>query len=278
MTGSTPSAGAVNVAFTPPASNGGSPITSYTAQCVSTNGGVSATKTGAASPQKVIGLTAGKNYHCRVRATNAVGAGPYSPYGATVLVPAAKPGAPTVTGSTPSAGRVNVAFTPPASNGGSPITSYTAQCVSTDGGVTKSQDKTTSPMLVNNLSAGKHYHCRVRATNAVGVGPYSAYGATVLIPAAVVPGAPTVTSSTPSAGAVSVAFNPPANNGGSPITSYVASCVSTDGGATKSKTGTASPLQVIALTSGKHYHCRVRAINAVGTSAFSAFGATVLVT
>ena len=33
------------------------------------------------------GLTGGKNYHCRVRATNAIGTSPYSAYGDTVIVP-----------------------------------------------------------------------------------------------------------------------------------------------------------------------------------------------
>ena len=44
--------------------------------------GSTKTKTGPASPLQVTGLTGGKNYHCRVRATNAVGSGPYSAYGA----------------------------------------------------------------------------------------------------------------------------------------------------------------------------------------------------
>ena len=39
----------------PPASDGGSPITSYTAQCLSTNGGVTKTKIGAGSPLLVTG-------------------------------------------------------------------------------------------------------------------------------------------------------------------------------------------------------------------------------
>ena len=76
------------MAFSPPASDGGSPITGYTAPASRTDGGVTGTKSGAASPLLVTGLTSGKNYHCRVRATNAVGTGPYGAYGATVLVPA----------------------------------------------------------------------------------------------------------------------------------------------------------------------------------------------
>ena len=96
----------------------------------------------------------------------------------------AKPGKPTVTSSTPLAGSVRVAFNPPASDGGSPITKYQAQCKSTDGGVTKAKKKPSSPITVDNLTPGKHYRCHVKAINAVGAGPYSAFGATVLVPAA----------------------------------------------------------------------------------------------
>ena len=63
------------------------------------------------------------------------------------------PGKPTVTGETPSAGAVSVAFTAPAQDGGSAITAYTAQCVSTDGGVSKSKvGGTTSPIAVTGLT------------------------------------------------------------------------------------------------------------------------------
>jgi hypothetical protein len=186
------------------------------------------------------------------------------------------PGKPSVTSSTPSAGAVTVAFNPPATAGGSPITSYVAQCVSTDGGVGQAKGGPASPIKVAGVSAGKHYHCRVKATNALGVGPYGGYGATVLVPPAA-PSAPSVTGSTPSARAVTVAFNPPASDGGSPVTSYVAQCVSTDGGAGQAKGGPASPIKVVGLTAGKHYHCRVKATNAVGTGPFGGYGATVLV-
>ena len=86
-----------------------------------------------------------------------------------------------MTGSTPSGGAVSVSFTPPTSDGGSPITGYIATCASTDGGATKSKSGAASPLLVTGLTNGNHYHCRVRASNAVGTGPYSAYGATVLV-------------------------------------------------------------------------------------------------
>lgn len=277
VTGSTPAPGKMTVAFDPPANDGGSPVTGYTANCSSTDGGVTRTVSGASSPIDVQNLSADKSYRCRVRATNAVGTGPYSAFGATMVLPAAAaPTAPTVTSSTPAAGKVTVAFSPPANNGGSPITSYTAQCVSTDGGLTRAKTGAGSPIAVTNLSSAKSYRCRVRATNAAGTGPYSAYGATVVTPTTA-PGAPTVTSSTPGVKSVTVEFDPPADDGGSPITGYTAQCVSTDGGVSRSKTGAASPLTVTSMTSGKHYRCRVRATNAIGTGKYSAYGSTVLV-
>lgn len=62
---------AASVNFTPPASNGGTPITSYTA--TSSPGGF--TGTGASSPVRVAGLTNGVAYTFTVKATNGVGTG-----------------------------------------------------------------------------------------------------------------------------------------------------------------------------------------------------------
>jgi predicted RNA-binding protein with TRAM domain len=270
VTGSTPSSGAVSVAFTTPSSNG-DPITGYTAECASTDGGATGTGSVTSSPVQVSGLTNGRHYHCRVRATNGVGDSPYSGYDATVLV-GAVPAGPTVTGSAPSSGSVSVTFTP-GSDGGSPATGFAAECVSTDGGGTGTTSGAGSPLAVAGLTNGKHYRCHVRATNAVGPGDYGAYGATVLV--ADVPAGPTVTGSVASPGTVSVAFAP-GGDGGSPVTGFTAECVSTDGGATAAASGGASPISVGALTKGKHYGCRVRATNTVGDGAFSALGPAVL--
>ena len=130
----------MTVVFTPNG-NGGSPITSYSVSCVSTNGGVAGTRTGTASPIKVINLSGSKSYRCRVRATNAVGTGPYSAYGATQWPcrPPAVPAAPTVDGFDPLGGAMSVAFASNG-NGGSPITSYSVQCLSTNGGVAGDQE------------------------------------------------------------------------------------------------------------------------------------------
>ena len=70
------------------------------------------------------------------------------------------------------AGSLKVSFTAPAANGAA-ITSYTATCTSSNGGVTRSKSAASSPITVTTLSAGKTYTCTVRATNSRGAGPLS---------------------------------------------------------------------------------------------------------
>ena len=166
-----------------------------------------------------------------------------------------------------------VGFTPGASNG-SDVTGFSAECVSTDGGATGTGTGSASPISVTGLTTGKLYHCRVNATNGVGDSPYGGFGSTVLT--ATAPGAPTVTGSTAAPVSVTVSFSPGPDNG-STVTGYSAECVSTDGGATGTATGSASPITVDALTPGKNYHCRVKATNGVGDSPYGGFGADVLV-
>ncbi|QJR15134.1 IPTL-CTERM sorting domain-containing protein [Usitatibacter palustris] len=158
----TPGNGTATIAFTPPASNGGAPITAYTVTCTPGPFGNS----GAASPITVAGLANGTPYTCSVTATNAIGTGPAS---ATIAVtPANVPGAPTIGAVTPGNGQATVAFTAPASNGGSPITGYTATCGAF------SANGAASPLVVTGLTNGTLYNCSVTATNSQGTGPASA--------------------------------------------------------------------------------------------------------
>ena len=71
--------------------------------------------------------------------------------------------------------------------------------------------------------------------------------------------------------AVTVTFDAPADDGGSPIDSYLATCSSSDAGVGNTGTTTAAlPVLVTGLTSGKTYTCVVAATSVAGQGADSA--------
>jgi len=149
------------IAFTAPASNGGIPIISYT---VTANpGGLSVSSD--ASPITIIGLTNGTAYTFTVTATNAIGTSTASAASNSVI-PATVPGAPTIGIAMAGSGYGIVNFSPPSSNGGKAISTYTV--TSNPGGKTASGS--VSPLTVPGLTNGTAYTFTVTATNAVGIG------------------------------------------------------------------------------------------------------------
>jgi hypothetical protein len=181
VSGSTTSTmGSLTVTFTIGANNGIA-ITSQTATCVSSNGGLTktGTHTGAtAAPITVAAVTTGKTYTCTVKVTNARGAGLSSAASLPVIV--GSPAAPTaVTAAHFATGQIKVTFTAGANNG-STTTSYTAMCTSSNGGVAGSKSGPASSLTVTGLTAGKTYTCTVKATNARGAGLSSAPSAAVI--------------------------------------------------------------------------------------------------
>ncbi|MFY8013180.1 MAG: fibronectin type III domain-containing protein [Saprospiraceae bacterium] len=160
------------VAFTAPASNGGSVITGYTV--TSSPGGISAT--GPSSPINVPGLTNTTPYTFRVVATNAIGNSEASTPSTSVtpVAPATAPGIPTsVVASVVNSTTVNLTFTAPY-NGGSVITSYEVElrwrdASESSAGVIDYILPTTLPMVFTGLTTGYKYSFKVKAVNAVGV-------------------------------------------------------------------------------------------------------------
>ncbi|MBD2863369.1 fibronectin type III domain-containing protein [Paenibacillus oceani] len=247
--------GKATISFTPPADDGGSPITGYTV--TSSPGGL--VETGSASPITVTGLTNLTEYTFTVVATNAKGDSVPSAPTASVT-PAAEPDAPT--GGTATAGNAQAAvtFTPPASDGGSPITGY--KVISSPGG--KIGTGLTSTISVYGLTNGTAYTFTVVAMNAIGSSEASAPSESVTPIGE--PGAPTGVTAVVLYGTALVSFTPPVNDGGSPITEYTVTS-SPDG---KTGTGATSPIAVTGLTVGTVYTFTVVATNAEGDSLPSA--------
>ena len=264
----TPGNGQLSVAFTAPASNGGSAITDYK---WSVDGTSYTTRAGTASPIVITGLSNGTAYTVRIRAVNAAGDGTVATAGATAT-PSTTPGTPTSVVITPGNAQLSVAFTAPASNGGSAITDYE---YSTDGGTSfKSAATTSSPITITTVSAssaalanGTSYNVQIRAKNANGVG--SATSSSASTPRTT-PGAPTIGTITAGNGQLSVAFTAPASDGGSAITDYK---WSVDGTSYTTRAGTASPIVITGLANGTPYTVRIRAVNAAGDGTVATAGA-----
>ncbi len=258
----TPLLGAVQVSFDAPADNGGSPITLYTV--TSSPGGLTAT--GATGPLTVSGLSYGTDYTFTVVALNEAGSSAASAPSSPVSPLAYAPDAPTNVTATAGNGQATVSFDPPAVTGGTPVTQYTV--TSSPDGVTATG--TSSPITVTGLTNGTSYTFTVIAENAVGSSAASVPSGAAT-PSADAAGAPTNVTATPLLNAVQVSFDPPADNGGSPITAYIVTA--TPGGRTA--TGAASPLTVTGLEYGTAYTFTVAAVNAAGSSAASAPSSSV---
>ena len=265
----TASNASASVTWKAPTSDGGAPITAYTA--TSAPGGKTCSTNGATSCT-VSGLSNGTSYTFTVKAINSAGTGPASaPSNAVTPVAAATPpGAPTNVVATAGNASASVTWKAPASDGGAPITAYTV--TSAPGGKTCATSGATS-CTVSGLTNGTAYTFTVKATNSAGTGPASAASAPVTPVAAVtVPGAPTNVVATAGNASASVTWKAPASDGGSAITGYTAT--SSPGNKTCSTTG-ATSCTVSGLTNGTAYTFTVKATNSAGTSPASAASAPV---
>jgi predicted phage tail protein len=218
------------------------------------------------SPIVISGTTNEVLHSVSVRAVNQVGAGAVSN---TSTGLSGKPGEPTITSIKTSAGggTLQVYFTPPISNGGSPISKY---YYSIDNGATfTSTNSTINPIFISGLTNGQTYSVVIKAENSLYLGLPSqpASGTPIMIP-----GAPTITQvdvDTSKLGAIILYFTPPTDNGGSAITGYK---YSINGGSTWIDS-VVDAGNSININTPKIYGtmCRVllRAVNAAGAGAYS---------
>ena len=121
-----------------------------------------------------------------------------------------------------------------------------------------------SPITVDGVTRGRDHSCTVAPVTGLGKPPISD-AVTVNVPLEL-PVTPTVTSTDYEDGTIRLTVSV-ADNGGTDITGYEATC--TDGTNTFTGTSTSSPITVSGLTNDVAYTCTVTAANSVGTSSTS---------
>ena len=260
--------GSILVAWSAPESNGGSPVTGYTA--TASPGSTTCEPATGQLTCSITGLINGTTYSVSVVATNAAGSSAAGQ--ATNITPVSVPGKPTSVTAAGGDGRATVSWSAPASDGGSTITGYTV----TSAPEQRTCTTTVLTCEVSGLTNGTAYTFTVRATNAVGTGQDSDSSAAVTPSRTVTaPGAPaSVSASTGTAvGSVSVAWTPPTVNGGAAISAYaVAHGPSASGpwtSATTTLPASARSYVITGLAAGSSYFVRVAALNTAGTGAWA---------
>ena len=258
--------GSITLTWTAPAT-GGADITGYTITDATTAAVVCTTTT--ATSCTISGLTNGTAYSFKVVATNAAGTGLIS-NASTPTTPATTPGAPTSVTATSNTNTSSViAWTAPADNGGSVVTSYLV--TATPGGATCSATTKTTCTIVG-LTNGLSYTFTVTATNKAGTS--TASDPSNIATPSTVPGAPTGVTGTSNENTQStITWTAPTSNGGATITGY--KVTATPGGRTCTTTGETTCV-ITGLTNGTAYTFKVVAINASGNSALSTASSAVV--
>jgi serine/threonine-protein kinase len=261
-----PGNGQMTVTFSPPLSNGGFPITSYTVTGIDNttpaNPHVSQSVSG--GPVTFTGLVNGDFYTFSVSAINVVGPGPAA--SARPRAPGTLPAAPSVSTVTAGNGMVTLKLSPPQPVPNPPVLFYTVTATNLTDAYSTGQtvSSVSAKVKITGLLNGDSYSFVVSASNEVGTGQQSS--PTVGIVAGG-PGKPRSVKIVAGSGQATVSFRPPASAGASPIVSYtvMATDVTSAARGGQTVTGTGSPLAVTGLTHGDSYTFSVAATNSDGS-------------
>jgi len=149
---------------------------------------------------------------------------PASPVTRTFRILAIVPTAPQVTSVSSGDSSITVAFTPPASRGGVPITNYVLIATPTSGPAVVKSDCAAVPVSTppactfSGLTNGESYTLTVAATNSAGTGPAS--NSTPSISPATTPDSVTSLAAVPGNTTLTATWRPPTNFGGGTFSRY----------------------------------------------------------
>ena len=246
----------ISLQWQAPASDGGSTIISY--HVVNKTTGWSTDISGSQTSLVVSGLANATSYTFGVAAVNTVGTGQEVTVTETTL--ADVPGQVQGLVATGGLQQISLQWQTPVSDGGSPIISYHVENKTTGWSVDVSGSQTS--LVVSGLANATTYKFTVAAVNSVGQGLASQSAtATTLID---VPSAPLGFSGTGGLRQISLQWQSPASDGGSPITYYRIVNVTT--GSTTDVSGNVQSLVVSGLLNAMSYKFTVAAANSAGLS------------
>jgi hypothetical protein len=270
--------GGVVVSWAAPASDGGHPITGYRVRAFSTATGGSVvsgcdTADPAARTCRIGALTDGSTVHVAVAAITALGESSVpARLAARVGEPVTVPSVPRTVKVVAGAKRLDASWSVPTSDGGGPISRYTARAYRTPtGGSPVAACVALRPKLTcafTGLTGAAPLYVTVAATNEAGIGPATA--TRVGAAPRVVASAPRSVTATSSKSTVKVTWKAPLSSGNTPITGYRAEVfTAARGGAAAYRcatTGSGRSCREPTLKAGRAYYISVYALNAVGPS------------
>ncbi len=266
------SATIIDLSWTAPTNDGGSPITGYTVdiRTVTPQAYVRFDETTSTS-YRVTGLNHSTQYRIVVRARNNRGSGISTSITATTTAATRPDAAPRLTATATGRTSIDISWTLPVETGGSPITAgqigVSRNGTTDDGfiGVSPSAPRATHKGLQPNST---HYF-RIRFQNSEGVSPWSDY-VSATTDAVSTPGAPTgLTAAASRLNSHVLTWTPPTDDGGAAITSYVVEESNTGTGTWSvlipANRGNAVPRFSRPVSPGTITYYRVKAHNSVGT-------------
>ena len=265
----------INLSWAPPADDNGSAVSGYRIEVSSTGtSGWSVLETNTNTDDTEYshtGLTPDTTLHYRVSAVNAVGHGAPSNVARATTDPRV-PDAPTnLTATADGQSRINLVWSPPGYDGGSPVTGYRIEVSDDDEAswtiLVANTNTVATSRVHRGLAPGSTRHYRVSAINVAGIG--AASGVAHATTDATVPASPTDLAAVADGPfQIDLSWTAPNYDGGSPVTGYRIE-VSTTRGVTwttlEENTGTtATAFSHMDLPPATRRDYRVSAVNAVG--------------
>jgi hypothetical protein len=252
----------ITLNWDPPANDGGSVITTYNIYHGTSPGSIIFLNTTSDTNYLHTGLNPGTTHYYQVSAVNSVGEGPRTDV-IKVITESTTSTPPQNLKAQPGDRNVTLSWQAPASDGGSAITNYRLYRATSSGAETFLTEvgnvlTYTDTGLTNSLT----YYYQVTAVNANGESDRSNEASTT---PAKVPSAPRNLNATAATSQITLNWQEPIDNGGSPITNYKIYQGTSDTYQTfLTKVGNVLTYTDTNLINGIRYYYRVSAVNAIG--------------